>query len=234
MTQRILTALLLIIIIFLLAIPITNNPPQSKERRTFRHSKILALNLYKNHRETFYCGCKFNIHRKIDLNSCGYKIRKNAFRAKRLEWEHIVPASFFGHDLHCWETGGRNKCSTSSTDFSNFEGDLHNLFPSIGEINADRSNIPHGETTGQSPYGSCDIIINRAENLTQPRKMIRGDIARVWLYMARKYNMRLSDSQIKTYQRWSRDDPPDEFEIWKNEQIKTIQGDGNPFIDDYH
>lgn len=58
-----------------------------------------------------YCGCKWNWVGKsggrIDAMSCGYEARKQASRAKRTEWEHIVPAWTFGHQRQCWQQGGR-------------------------------------------------------------------------------------------------------------------------------
>ncbi len=62
----------------------------------------------------FYCGC--NITRRgstggsIDLASCGYEPRGNATRAARLEWEHIVPASYIGRGRSCWTEGGTPMC----------------------------------------------------------------------------------------------------------------------------
>ena len=42
------------------------------------------------------------------------------------------------------------------------ESDLHNLFPSIGEVNGDRSNYIFGEIPGESRvYGQCDIEIKK-------------------------------------------------------------------------
>jgi len=34
---------------------------------------------------------------------------KNLKRASRIEWEHIVPAWFFGHNLDCWKRGGESR-----------------------------------------------------------------------------------------------------------------------------
>lgn len=56
----------------------------------------------------FYCGCKIDWQGKkgvIDLESCGYKVRKNENRASRVEWEHVVPAWQFGHQRQCWQEG---------------------------------------------------------------------------------------------------------------------------------
>ncbi|MDI5303729.1 endonuclease, partial [Salmonella enterica subsp. enterica serovar Anatum] len=32
-------------------------------------------------------------------------------RARRIEWEHVVPAWQFGHQRQCWQDGGRKNCA---------------------------------------------------------------------------------------------------------------------------
>lgn len=59
--------------------------------RTFSEAKKVAWKLYAPQSTEFYCGCKYNGNR-VDLKACGYVPRKNANRAARIEWEHIVPA----------------------------------------------------------------------------------------------------------------------------------------------
>ena len=58
---------------------------------SFTKAKKLAAHVFAGHETTFYCGCTY-AGKQIDLASCGYQIKKNAKRAKRLEWEHVVPA----------------------------------------------------------------------------------------------------------------------------------------------
>lgn len=220
------------IIIFwvLLSILFTPQEPitEPKKERNFRSSKILAEEMYFKNRVTFYCGCNYDENKKIDLESCGYIVRKNLHRASRMEWEHIVPASYYGRSLSCWQEGGRNNCTSHSNTFSNFEGDLHNLVPAIGEINGDRSDKIHGETSGESLYGKCDFVING--KIAQPRKEVRGDVARIWLYMSHKYNIFLTREMKEVFYKWSKADPVDEYEKWRNKEIKRIQGDGNIYI----
>ena len=59
--------------------------------RTFNEAKKIAWTLYAPQSTEFYCGCKYTGNR-VDLAACGYVPRKNANRAARIEWEHIVPA----------------------------------------------------------------------------------------------------------------------------------------------
>jgi deoxyribonuclease-1 len=53
--------------------------------------RLLYKEVYKDHNETFYCGCSYT-GKVVDLESCNYEVRKNTKRAKRIEAEHVVPA----------------------------------------------------------------------------------------------------------------------------------------------
>lgn len=206
----------------------TTVEPVVKER-TFASAKRSLNKIYSADRTTFYCGCKYDEQNKVDLASCGYKVRLNANRAQRVEWEHIVPASYFGVNMPCWKEGGRENCSKTSNAFSNFEGDMHNLVPEVGELNGDRGNKIHGTVlTENFKYGSCNFKINSIR--AEPHDGIKGDIARIWLYMSSKYSMFISSEMRSTFETWSKNDPVDDKERWRNNEIKKIQGDANPLV----
>jgi len=145
-------------------------------------------------RKTIYCGCSYNKKKKIDFTSYGYKVRKNKKRAKRVEAKHIVPAYSYGQSFKEWREGdpkcvtkkgkkykGR-KCAKKNEEFSYMTSDLYALAPSVGEVNADRSNFGVSMIDGeQREYGKCDVEI--AYRKVEPRPEIRGDIARVYMYM---------------------------------------------------
>lgn len=106
---------------------------QAQAPRTFSEAKKIAWKLYAPQSTEFYCGCKYTGNR-VDLKACGYTPRKNAGRAARIEWEHIVPAWQIGHQRQCWQNGGRKNCTRHDEVFKRAEADLHNLVPSIGEV----------------------------------------------------------------------------------------------------
>ena len=101
--------------------------------QTFSEAKKIAWKLYAPQSTEFYCGCKYTGNR-VNLEACGYIPRKNANRAARIEWEHIVPAWQIGHQRQCWQSGGRKNCTRNDPVFKVAEADLHNLVPSIGEV----------------------------------------------------------------------------------------------------
>lgn len=106
---------------------------QAGAPRTFSEAKKAAWKLYAPQSTEFYCGCKYTGN-KVDLKACGYVPRKNAKRASRIEWEHIVPAWQIGHQRQCWQQGGRKNCTRYDPVYQKAEADLHNLVPSIGEV----------------------------------------------------------------------------------------------------
>lgn len=186
---------------------------------------------------TIYCGCELsykgsgkNVRWSLDLESCGYEARKNLKRAQRIEVEHVMSAWEFGHNLKCWRDGGRKNCGENS-QFDEMEGDLHNLYPAVGEVNGDRGNFQFTDM-GAKPnqYGQCQMYVDFKNKKAQPPQDAKGPIARAHLYMAEQYNIRLSDGQRKLYETWNKQHPATPFECDRNELIKKVQGNYNRFI----
>ena len=201
---------------------------------SFSSAKRLASRIYQSHPVTFYCGCPIQSYQKKlipDLRSCGYHARKQMTRASRVEWEHVVPAWAFGHQLQCWQKGGRRECRRHSTLFRHMEADLFNLVPAVGEINGDRSNFRFG-VLPQVPdmYGECDFKVDFKSRIAEPPEERRGMIARIYLYMADHYPFSLSRQQRKLYQAWSRLYPVTQWELQRNRLIRAIQGWGNAYV----
>ncbi|QTH70183.1 endonuclease [Pseudoalteromonas xiamenensis] len=163
--------------------------------------------------QTFYCGCDIKKKGKKlepDLESCGYKARnptlKNGHpnpRVHRIEWEHIVSAWEFGHQLQCWQDGGRKNCIKVSEQFRLMEADIHNLVPAVGEVNGDRSNYKFAMLPQEKGrYGLCDMKIDFKNKLVEPPMRARKKIAEAYFYMEKKYGLQISDKQRKLYQVW--------------------------------
>jgi deoxyribonuclease I len=198
--------------------------------------------VFHGRRETFYCGCSFDEDRVPDLDGCGYEIRRSEARARRVEAEHVIPASWIGRGRPCWEEqicsrddgssyGGRACCLAVDDEFRTAHNDLHNLWPAIGEINADRSNFAFALLEGDpGVYGQCDILIDFERRLAQPRPGIRGDIARMALYMERLYGVEIDDEQRELLERWLEEHPPDEWELERHDRIEELQGNRNPYV----
>ncbi len=208
--------------------------------------------VYYDHHKEFYCNCDFlpvdnkRGSGKIDPTECGYIIKSDHIRGARLEWEHIVPASFFGNYKDSWKKykevcgeeslKGRDCARKTNLEFKMMEADLHNLVPAVGELNKDRSNIPYGIVSGEErKYGECDFEVSKGKSkFAEPADNIRGDIARTWLYMYMTYgNKTLATltNQLSMFCQWFKDDPVNEWEIIRNSRIFSIQGNSNPYVD---
>ena len=209
------------------------------ERYSFGKSKrLLATKIYPKHQKAFYSNCDYVIKEKklVPIHkTCGFHYRKNKNRSQRIEWEHIVPAWHFGHQLHCWQNGGRMTCRNQNSKFRQMEADMHNLVPAIGEINGDRSNFRYGMIEGEERlYGKVDMEIAFSKKKAEPREEVRGDIARAYFYMRESYGLRISRTQEKMLIAWNNLDPVDRWEKKKNQMVKELQGDENMYITNYH
>ncbi len=273
----------------LLALPLSAQDPEPNPEpslgigptspiKTFSRSKKLARDtIYVDHKKTLYCGCDFVANKTgtggkigtraglFDASGCGYTVRKSETRGRRLEWEHIVPASLFGRRLSCWIDGntkcktskgksfkGRKCCAKVDEDFEHAEADLHNLAPSVGELNGDRSNHPYGmlspivepdETATEAAtlkhrlYGRCNFEVAREPGMpkvAEPEPDIRGDVARVWFYMARAYKFTLTQDTFTMLKGWHEADAVgangDMWEVTRDARISLLQGNKNPYV----
>ncbi|MDH4559955.1 endonuclease I family protein [Pseudomonas sp. BN411] len=198
--------------------------------RTFNEAKKVAWKLYATHPVEFYCGCRYQGNR-VDLKSCGYVPRKAPQRAKRIEWEHIVPAWVIGHQRQCWQKGGRKNCAENDATYQRAEADLHNLVPSIGEVNGDRSNYSFAWLPQKpSQYGACPMVVDFKARKAMPRQQIRGMIARTYFYMSDRYGLKISSQDRKLYNAWNRQYPVEAWERNRNQRVACVMGYGNPFV----
>jgi len=214
----------------------------SIEALSFSQAKTRLKSIYKIQPTSFYCGCDIKWQSKKKLvpvaSSCGYEPRneytKKGYvnqRAKRIEWEHVVPAWEFGHQLQCWQKGRRKYCAKNSNVYKHMEGDLHNLVPAIGEVNADRSNFKYGLINKEKRvYGKCDVEVNFKGRIFEPAPNVRGDIARTYFYFEQKYGLKISRKQKQLYTAWDKSDPVDEAECSIHTKKTQAQGNTNPFI----
>ena len=201
---------------------------------SFSQAKQQAKAIYAPTANSFYCNCPIDWQGKKaipDLVACGYQARKNVQRASRIEWEHVMPAYHFGHQRLCWQQGGRSNCVKTDAVFRRIEADLYNLKPAIGEVNGDRSNYRYGMLAATATqYGSCPAKVDFKQQVFEPAPNIRGDIARIYFYMADKYNLSLSRAQQQLFMAWHKQDPVTDEEQQLNQQIATQMGHDNPFV----
>lgn len=145
--------------------------------------------------------------------------------------EHIWPqsrggfssaTSSFPDGINTWEP-------TSASDIACGHSDAHHIRAEDGAENNSRSNKDYGLNDYNGPTGNVGSW--------------KGDVARALFYMAIRYNGlevvngNLADSTVgqmgdlATLLTWHTQDPPDDFEMNRNNYIYTWQMNRNPFID---
>ncbi|WP_433013070.1 endonuclease [Kribbella sp. CA-294648] len=137
----------------------------------------------------------------------------------------------------------------SHGDFGTATGpgtDVHHLRPEDVSVNGARGNLDFdngGSTVAECPGCAAD------SDSFSPRAAVRGDVARMILYMAVRYegndgwpNLEPNNAvnngstpyigKLSVLKAWSAADPPDTFEKRRNQVIyETWQHNRNPFID---
>ncbi|MFG2294380.1 endonuclease I family protein [Streptomyces sp. NPDC048603] len=137
----------------------------------------------------------------------------------------------------------------SHGDFGTSTGpgtDLHHIRPEDVTVNSTRGNKDFD--LGGSPVSEAAGSYTDS-NSFEPRNAVKGDVARMILYMAVRYDggdgfadLEVNDSsgngsvpwhgRISVLKQWNEMDPPDAFEQRRNQIIfDTYQHNRNPFID---
>ena len=136
----------------------------------------------------------------------------------------IVPSPKLMNIEHTWpQSDGANGDAKS---------DLHHLFITSSSTNSIRSSLPFCEVeiikwdNGYSKRGMSHFN----EHCFEPPISHRGNIARALFYFAIRYLHEIDQNQEFYLKKWNREDPVDENEKERNNQIKLYQHNLNPFI----
>lgn len=205
------------------------------------HTKIGYDGLYEAYKKTDtradgyvrdWYSCTTNYRHGVDNNG-NYKNEGDMYNR-----EHTVPQSWFENH------GSKDivKC------------DIVHVVPSDGKINGMRSNNPFGEISsingqsneGYSKWGPCKLQ-GYSNTVFEPNKEIKGDIARIYFYMATCYeslapkwgNSVFTGTEYNPFStwtfemmiRWAQEDPIDDVEIARNNAVYETQQNRNPFVD---
>ena len=153
--------------------------------------------------------------------------------------EHIYSQSFFNSNYPMYS-------------------DLHFIVPTDARVNQRRSNFPFGKVGNSPAFTSLNgtkvgpaNMPGYTNTVTEPIDEFKGDIARMLMYVAVRYenllpyfqysNVRnpidsLNERAFKSWYislllQWHQQDPVSQKEIDRNNTIYTIQGNRNPFVD---
>jgi deoxyribonuclease-1 len=229
--------------LFITILFITPTLAANQELQSFsKAKKILEKQVYSNHRTTLYCGAIFDARKKVTPPK-GFTTTKYVKRAKKIEWEHVVPAENFGRTFKEWRDGhkkcvntkgkafkGRKCAEKVNTEYRYMQADMFNLYPAIGAVNALRSNYNFTMLPSvKSNFGSCAMKIDNRK--AEPPEMARGQIARTYLYMEgayERYNM--SKSQRQLMSAWDKMYPVDTWECTRTKKIISLQQSENDIV----
>lgn len=116
------------------------------------------------------------------------------------------------------------------------KADLHHLFPTDSQMNSVRGNYWFGEVVKDSKELKCHTVrfgqpSYKGPDVFEPPTNHRGNVARALFYFALRYDMMIDENEEATLRKWNNDDPVDEEELARNEEIYKLQGNRNPFVD---
>lgn len=140
--------------------------------------------------------------------------------------------------------------------------DLHHIRPAETGLNSARGNNKFGIVSDGNPAYNKDsknVGGYISGNVFEPLDKVKGDVARIVMYVYTHYNTysnvggttngsrssgfgtlkytmviseRNEDAAIRMLLEWNKSDPVDDIERTRNEEVYKIQGNRNPFIDD--
>ena len=217
---------------------------QNTKINSFSNAKrLLKYEVYSDNKTTFYCNAEWNNKGDITLPE-GFTTPSQEYRANRLEWEHVIPAEHFGRNFKEWTEGhpdcmdnkgksfkGRKCAEKVNPEFRYMLSDMYNLYPSIGAVNALRSNYPYTEfnTEYENTFGSCSMKIYNKQ--AEPPEYTRGAIARTYLYFDKVYpKYSLDDATRELMEKWDKLYPVTEEECQRAKRIEELQGNSNEFV----
>jgi deoxyribonuclease-1 len=227
-------------LLLICALTFAHGPLAAEFATSFSKAKQIAReDIYfdqnRSERGTVYCGCQWEWKGKsggrVDWRSCGYEVRAQENRAARTEWEHIMPAHSLGQQRQCWQKGGRKNCVANDPLFHDMHVDLYNLTPSVGEVNADRSNFRFSPLPNEpARHGACPSRVSFKDRQFEPRDLSKGFVARVYFYMHDRYNLPMSRQQERLLMAWDRQYSVSDWELERSQRIERVQGTSNGFV----
>lgn len=164
-------------------------------------------NLYANGGKTFYCDKAFTS--KTPLMGESY----------------VYSTSWIKDHLQC---GTARQCKRESPKYLEILSDLHNIVPADSYFDFKRKTSSFGTVPESVEANECGI--RKSFNVIEPANNIKGDIARIIVYMHTTYDLPLKQP-INELIQWNELDPPSPEELERNKKIAEIQGQGNVYVE---
>ena len=192
-----------------------------------------------------------------------YKLTDKRADGYLRDWySNITNYTWTGSNGNSSEGAGWNKEHTVPQSWFNenspMKSDIVHVVPTDCWVNNMRSSYPLAEVATIKKYsanyysilGTCKTEGYNG-TVFEPNDEIKGDIARIYFYMATCYQDKVSnwtkgesqkvfgnspypglrDWVLAMMMRWSKQDPIDEVETARNNAVQEVQGNRNPFVD---
>ena len=163
---------------------------------------------------------------------CDREIMANEFPGKSGIGPNKVPDDTLVNTEHTWPQSRFN--SRISKDVQ--KDDLHHLYPTNSVLNGIRGNNKFGEVTKDIKELQCrasrfGYAAQGRQEIFEPPKSHQGNVARALFYFSVKNSLPIDQDEEDTLRRWDRQDPVDQEEMDRNNEIEKLQKSRNPFID---
>ncbi len=140
----------------------------------------------------------------------------------------------FGHIYNKRKLLGHFNCITadmckSNKTFQQAFNDLHDIYPVTSAVQLERRNAVFGNVLDTSYAALSKCGYYTGYQLIEPGDDIKGNIARILVYMIERYSLPIL-GDLETYKKWNKMDPPDATEKRRNQRVKAIQGNANPYV----
>ncbi|MBC7371736.1 MAG: endonuclease [Bdellovibrionaceae bacterium] len=125
---------------------------------------------------------------------------------------------------------------TGRYDTETQKSDLHHLFPTNSKTNSIRGNNKFGEVARDMQKLACPnvrsgVAAGGNSEIFEPPQEHKGNVARALFYFSTRYDLPIDPNEEAFLRKWNEEDPVDEEEARRNEEIFKVQFDRNPFID---
>ncbi len=206
-------------------------------------AKNLVMMVYLDDKTTLLNGCAYIydpttcMNRTfVDTATCSVNEQNQS-----MVWMQVVPDIFYGRNMACMNdnvcvsefTGkafkGERCCRRVNSTYRQMEAELFNLIPVVSAVAEKRKDKIFGEVkTAKETVGGVKFD----ENFIEPPDSVKGNIARVYLYMDERYGLQLSSAQKELFLRWHRLDAVDQRECSIAKVFTKVQGVPNNWIEE--
>lgn len=188
----------------------------------FTTREEMKRDLTKSHRPLKYEEAKEILFTKLD-NHQGQIC--SIYDMKDCMITYTIPSAKVMNVEHSWPQ--------SKGAVGDAKSDLHHLYISDSNLNSIRSSLPYCEVVNVA-WQKYDVkrgYSRFGEHCFEPPVAMRGNIARGFFYFAVRYGDTIDKNQEYFLRKWHKEDPADQEEIERNNQIEKFQGNRNPFVD---